>query len=180
MKLAIPALLLSIHLGATAAGAENAPAQLRGKSVIASWTEERLQRVGGIGDFKRDAFSQQLNAYISTEGRVFARRAVWSSDRRTPGDVSSVGKAGPGPQHAHMSGRTLTITNVFRSGGVRLIRVEFSPDRSTCSTNVILGRENGTGIARGRSRTTGETVEIKEARVSNTSCSVRAGNVFGQ
>ena len=179
MKPAIPVLLLSVYLGTAAALAQNAPAQLRGKSVLASWTEERLQRLGGVGEFRQRSFSHQLSAYISSEGRVFAKRVVFGGKRGRSGDANSVGDAGPGSQHAHMSGRTLVVTTQFR-GGARLVRIEFSSDFSSCTANVILGRENGTGIAHGHSLITGAALEIKEAHVSNTSCSLREGNVFAQ
>lgn len=95
------------------------------------------------------------------------------------GDANSVGDSGQGSQRAQISGHTLIVTTQFH-GGARLARIEFSPDFSSCTANVILGRENGTGIARGRSQITGAALEIKEAHVSNTSCSVREGNIFGQ
>jgi len=183
-SLAVSLALLSVCLAPAVCHAQNAPAQLRGKSVVASWTEERLQRLGGMGEFTQRGVAQQLSAYISNEGRVFARRAAWSSGggKKGPGNISSVGAStagATGNQRAQISGRTLMVTNNFR-GGARMARIEFSPDFSSCTANVILGRENGAGIARGRSSISGAALEIKEAHVTNPSCSVREGNVFGQ
>lgn len=159
--------------------AQSAAPQLRGKSVTAGWTEERLQRLGGMGEFAPKSFAHTLSAYVSTEGRVFARRTVFGGGRGRPraGQASSVGADGPGSQQARVSGRTLIVTSQF-AGGLRLVRIEFNADFSGCTANVVLGRENGTAIARGRSLISGAKLEIKEAHVSNTSCSIQAGNVF--
>ncbi len=160
--------------------AASAPAGLRGKSVIATWTETRMQRLGGTGDFKERAVSQNLSAYVSSEGRVFAKRTVVGGRKGKSGSVSSVGENAAGGQSAQFSGQSLIITNKFASGGARMARISFDSGFSSCTATVILGRENGTGIARGRSRISGEVLEIKSASVSNTNCSVRSGNVFGE
>jgi hypothetical protein len=160
-----------------------APAGARGKSVTATWTETRLQRLGGIGDFSEKSVSQSLSAYISSEGRVFAKRTVFTTGRRgrsKTGGVSSVGgntEAGGGNQAGTFRGGSLVITNQF-GGGVRMAKVDFDASFSSCTATVILGREHGQ-IARGRSRVSGEALEIKSSSVSNTSCSVSTGNVFG-
>jgi len=171
--------LLLLAANTLPAQAQSAAPQLRGKSMTAGWTEERLQRLDGMGEFAPKSFSHTLSAYVSTEGRVFARRTVYGGGRGRPrtGQASSVGSDGPGGQQARISGRSLIVTTQF-AGGVRLVRIEFNADFSGCTTNVVLGRENGTAIARGRSLINGATLEIKEAHVSNTSCSIQAGNVF--
>jgi hypothetical protein len=171
--------LLLLAANTLPALAQSAAPQLRGKSVTAGWTEERLQRLGGMGEFAPKSFSHTLSAYVSSEGRVFARRTVYGGGRGRPrtGQASSVGSDGPGGQQARVSGRSLIVTTQF-AGGVRLVRIEFNADFSSCTTNVVLGRENGTAIARGRSLINGATLEIKEAHVNNTSCSIQAGNVF--
>src|ERR1700755_3484954 len=86
------ALLLLLSSAATA---QNAPAALRGKSVTAGWTEVRLQRLGGIGEFTERSVAHTLSAYVSAEGRVFAKRTVFSSGsgkRSRSGSRSSVGE----------------------------------------------------------------------------------------
>ncbi|WP_441238966.1 hypothetical protein [Bradyrhizobium sp. 930_D9_N1_4] len=172
--------LLLLTASLSPALAQSAAPQLRGKSVTAGWTEERLQRLGGMGEFAPKSFAHTLSAYVSTEGRVFARRTVFgggNKGRPKAGQASSVGSDGPGGQQARVSGRSLIVTTQF-AGGVRLVRIEFNADFSGCTTNVVLGRENGTAIARGRSLINGAALEIKEAHVSNTSCSIQAGNAF--
>jgi hypothetical protein len=157
-----------------------APAGARGKSVTATWTETRLQRVGGIGEFSEKSFSQSLSAYISSEGRVFAKRTVFSTGRRgrsKSGDQSSVGEKTGAGQSGTFRGGSLVVTTQF-GGGARLAKIDFDASFSSCTATVILGREHGQ-TAHGHSMVTGEALEIKSASVSNTSCSVSSGNVFG-
>ncbi len=160
-----------------------APAGARGKSVTTTWTETRLQRLGGIGEFSEKSVSQSLSAYISSEGRVFAKRTAFTTGRRgrsKTGQVSSVGEkteAGGGSQAGTFRGASLVVTNQF-GGGLRMAKIDFDASFSSCTATVILGREHGQ-TARGRSIVSGATLEIKSASVSNTSCSVSSGNVFG-
>lgn len=169
-------------LSANAACAQ-APAQLRGKSVTASWTEEREQRLGGEKEFSSRSVPQTLDVYISSEGRVFAKRTAMGTGGsgkrpRGTGSRESVSGEAAGNQAAHVSGRTLIVTNQM-AGGARMARIEFSQDFSSCTTNVILGREGANTIARSRSLVSGAPLEIKSAKVTGTSCSIQNGNVFG-
>lgn len=183
MKSATAAALFALCcIMSSQAAAQGAPAQLRGKSVIASWMEERMQRREGTAEFTPRSIGHQLSAYVSTEGRVFARKAVSTTGgrggRSRTANADSVGESGA-RQKAHIQGRTLIFTNQL-GGGARMARIEFDPDFSTCTANVIVGRENGVGTARGRSLISGAALEIKSAQVTNTSCSIRSGNVFGE
>jgi hypothetical protein len=183
MKIHLIALALSASILTSQAAAQNAPAALRGKSVVASWTEIRLQRLGGIGEFTERSVPHTLSAYISTEGRVFAKRTVYSSGsgrRRGSGSRSSVGENSRGVQQAQIRGQSIIITDRFISGGARMAKIDFDQSFSGCTASVIVGRDNAQGIARGRSLVSGQALEIKSARVTNTSCAVRSGNVFGE
>jgi len=179
MIIAVALTTLSAH-----AAFAQAPAELRGKSVTASWTEEREQRLGDAKEFSSRSVPQALNVYISSEGRVFAKRTAMGtegSSRRPRGTGSreSVGGESSGSQAARVSGRTLIVTNQM-AGGARMARIEFSQDFSSCTANVIVGREGANTIAKGRSLVSGMPLEIKSAKVTGTSCSVQNGNVFGQ
>jgi hypothetical protein len=183
MKVHLIAIALLASFFASQATAQNAPAALRGKSVIASWTEVRLQRLGGMGEFTERSVAHTFNAYISSEGRVFAKRTVYSSGsgrRRGSGSKSSVGENSGGNQQAQIRGQSLIITESFISGGARMAKIDFDQSFSSCTANVILGRESAQGIAHGRSMISGQALEIKSAKVTNTSCAVRSGNVFGE
>ena len=58
---------------ATPAYAEQAPAALRGNSVVVAWQEVRLQRNVGELDFRSVQASHSLSLYVSSVGRVFSR-----------------------------------------------------------------------------------------------------------
>jgi hypothetical protein len=166
-----------------AATAQNAPAALRGKSVTAGWTEVRLQRLGGIGEFTERSVAHTLSAYVSAEGRVFAKRTVFSSGsgkRSRSGSRSSVGENSGGAQQAQIRGQSLMIADRFISGGARMVKIDFDQAFATCTASVIVGRESAETVVRGRSLVNGKALEIKSAKVTGTSCAVRAGNVFGQ
>jgi len=164
-----------------AASGQNAPAELRGKSVIAAWTETRMQRVAGQANFRQRSFAQTLNVYISTEGRAFTRRNVSNANGtgRGAGSASSVGVNAGGSQVSQVRGHTLIVTTKFE-GGARVARIEFDPAFSSCSATVTLGGANGAEVVRGRTLDGGKPIEIGATTVSGTSCSIRSGNVFAQ
>lgn len=170
-------LLLAAALAPTAAPAQ-APQALRGKSVTASWTETRSQRLGGQGEFVDRSYSQSLSVYISEAGRAFAKRTVMSQrGKRKSGKASSVGENPGGGQSARVQGRSIMVTTQF-AGGARLVRIDVDASGSGCSASVVLGRENGRGIAVGRSLIDKRKLEIKAATASAATCSIRDGNVF--
>jgi hypothetical protein len=167
--------------------AQNAPAALRGKSVTASWTEERVQRTGDQTEFQSRSVGQSLSVYISSEGRAFAKRTVSTTGggrgrggvRAKTGSAETVGdNTGHGPS-TQFRGNTLIFTNQF-GGGARMARIEFDQSFSSCTATVIVGRENGRGTAHAKALNSGKSLEIASATVSGTSCSIQSGNVFAQ
>jgi hypothetical protein len=163
------------------ASAQIAPAELRGKSVTATWTENRMQRTGDQKEFVPRSFSQTLSVYISSEGRAFTKRTVVNTNgkRKLTGSASTVGENAGGGQVSQLRGHTLTVMTRFE-GGARMARIDFDQSFSSCTATVILGRENGGGVARGRALDNGKPLEIASTTVSGTSCSLQNGNVFGQ
>jgi hypothetical protein len=136
-----------------------------------------------MGEFTERSVSHTLSAYISTEGRVFAKRTAYSSGsgkRRGSGSISGVGENKGGVQQAQIRGQSLVITDRFISGGARMARIDFDQGFASCTANVILGRESAQAVVHGRSLVSGQALEIKSAKVTDTSCAVRSGNVFGQ
>lgn len=166
-----------------AVGAQGAPAALRGKSAIATWTEERVQRFGEEKDFTSRSYSMQLSVYVSSEGRVFAKRVVSNRNsgkrRGRQGSAESVGEGNGRGQAAQLSGRTVTVFSRFAEGA-RMARIDFDESFSSCQASVVLGHSDGRTI-KGKSRIhRGTAVEIQSAKVTGTSCSIRAGNVFAE
>ncbi len=170
----ISAAMLASAVLSTAA--EAAPAQLRGKSVIVSWTENRVQRNAGEGDFRSVTISHEFHLYVSTAGRIFSR-LINTNARRQSGNQDRVG-GGPNLVPS-FQGQTMTIAMTGTTRGARLISVDFGSSFDGCSANVMRGKETGAATMTVKSQITGKVVEIKSVSVSSASCSMRPGNIFG-
>jgi hypothetical protein len=178
MTITRTAIFLAGLLGLTVpALAQNAPAALRGKSVTASWTENRMQRAADQEDFRPRSVPQILQIYISSEGRTFERRTA--SGRKRSGSRDGVG-GGAITKNSHSSfqGHALILAGAMRQGA-RQIKIEFSPDFSSCSTKAMIGMAAGEKLVKGRSMVSGKRLEFKLLSISGESCSIQNGNVFG-
>lgn len=171
---------MALLIAPTAARAEGAPAALLGKSIVASWTETRMQRFDREGPFIQRAIPQSLSVYISSEGRLFSRRSAVDKKGRT-GSTHAVGSSGRsrsgGERLAQFSGGTLTVSASVGSGA-RAITISFNDNFSACTASVVLGRTDGQTI-RITSLVSGRPLEIRSATTSGESCAIRNGNVFG-
>jgi hypothetical protein len=157
--------------------AQHAPNALRGKSVTASWTENRMQRAAGQENFRPKSVPQTLQIYISSEGRTFERRT--GSGARRSGSKEGVG-GGTVARNSRSTfqGHALILAGALRQGA-RQVRIEFSPDFSSCSTKVIVGHAAGEKLIKGRSMISGNRLEFELMGISGESCSIQNGNVFG-
>jgi hypothetical protein len=52
---------------------EAPPQQLLGKSIVVTWSENRVQRVVGEANFREVDASHSMSVYIGSSGRVFSR-----------------------------------------------------------------------------------------------------------
>jgi len=177
---ALPALAL---LTTAAARAQDAPTQLRGRSVVLKWTESRMLRIEGQTDFHAVNAHQTLQLYVSTEGRVFERRsaAVARDGRTRTGAKDSVdgGAIAGRNSTTHFSGRSLVIAGTMGQGG-RQVSVEFDGVFSKCTVQVTVGREAGVETIKSQSLTTGQRIEYRPQGISGASCAIRGGNVFAR
>jgi hypothetical protein len=162
--------------------AASAPVQLRGKSIVVTWTEDRLQRRLGAGQFQHRRIPQSLSIYVSSKGTLFSRRTATGGGRGTKsGSRDTIGGQATtstgGARVLNFSGHTLSALAGVQQGA-RAVRVNFDDGFSSCSANVILGRQSGAATMRIKSLVSGETIEIRSSAIEGASCSVRAGNVF--
>lgn len=165
---------LAAFSGVSRAGA---PQELRGKSVILTWTEHRLQRKSSVESFQPVQVATTMGVYVSTEGRLFSRRTAsrkaYSGSVegvRQPGVMSSAG----GSRFQNQSLFLVSKMNV----GARQIRVDFDPGFASCTLSILVAREGGAASIKGRSIITGDKLEYKHQGTSGESCAVRAGNIF--
>jgi hypothetical protein len=164
--------------------AASAPAQLRGKSVVVTWTEDRLQRRLGEGRFQHRRIPQSLSIYVSSKGTLFSRRTATGGGRRArSGSRDTIGREATsstgGARVLNFNGHTLTAVAGVEQGA-RAVKVNFDDSFSSCTADVILGRQSGAATMRVKSLVNGETIEIRSAEIGGASCSVRAGNVFSE
>jgi hypothetical protein len=164
-----------------AASAQSVPAGLQNKSAVVSWTENRTQRNVGEERTETVAVPYTYRVYFSSAGRPFARLTV--ANRR--GETASAERVGTGTRTAEggarsvqMQGRSVVTTATF-AGGARRIQVDFDGNFSSCSANVILGRSSGANKIIMNNLVSKKKMEILSVTTSGASCSLQAGNVFG-
>jgi hypothetical protein len=194
MSVALRGLVVAVILAYPATTlAVGAPAALRGKSVVLSWSEGRTQRPVGTEAWQTINNSVTLTVYISTEGRIFTRQQRTSSGDLSMRRGSSTGRErsntrerAPGDAkrsdlraaNSSFQGNSLTLTAQYESGA-RQVHISFDGGLSSCTARVTQGREGGRNQVL-TSQITGARIEVQSVSVSTPSCSVRAGNAFGE
>lgn len=167
--------LTAFSLGlATEALAQNAPAALRGKSITVGWTENRLQRREGGGEFRPRSLPQTLQIYVSTEGRTFERRTIGGASKEGVGGRAISRNAGG----SRFQGNSLVVAGATRGGGARVVTINFGSDFASCSVHVQVGREVGSSVIKGNAIGSGRPIEFTMQGTSGESCSIQSGNVF--
>jgi hypothetical protein len=170
--------ILSVLL-ASQSYAASAPEQLKGKSIVVSWTESRQQKNVGWNNFRTVNASHQLSIYISTKGRVFSRQT--NSTRAGTGSTEQVaGEGGGGPYSTRtpsFGGQSMTVIGENK-GGARRAVIDFDASFTSCKAKASTAFEAGkTSVS--FSPITHQRVEIKSVITSGESCSIQSGNVLG-
>lgn len=154
------------------------PANLRGKSIVVSWTEERQQKIIGEETMRNVTRSGEFSVYISDQGRPFSRMKYTFSNNRGASRTGNRDKVGGGGNRTvSFSGNTMNVTMRVGDGGARNLVANLSGD--SCSAQVIAGKEQGASRIRAKSMVTGAELEIVSMKTGAASCSIRNGNVFG-
>jgi len=155
---------------------EAAPPQLLGKTITFSFTNNQTLREPGGRTFNTQASFQYID-YISSAGRIFQRSSRSAGSRSRTGDkLPDQPRLGGGEVHTNrFEGSKLVIMNSYAEGAVRMV-VSFDPAFSTCTVEVVLGREKGGTIK--RRGLNGVMHEILTYDITNQSCTVRDGNPF--
>lgn len=159
-----------------------APAQLYGKSVVVTWTEERNQRVKGEEHVRNVGRNGQFSVYLSAAGRPFSRMS-YSFARARGGAITGAkdavgGESSGGNRSVAFQGNTLSV-GMSMSGGARRILVNFENGFQSCSAQVLTGKAEGADRIRAKSMIGGHDVEMLSVKTGPASCRVQEGNVFG-
>ena len=175
----LPAALFALAMTTTAVSA--APAQLYGKSVTVSWSENRMQTTAMSATPTSISAYAQLQIYISDKGRAFSRvsMAVTNQRNRTrTGSRDSVQGEGSA-RSVNFNGNSMTVVAPRGNAGAMMVAVTFSSGFQGCSAHVVTGKSGGAQSTRVRSMITGGEVDIYSVQTSGESCSIQNGNVFG-
>ena len=158
-----------------------APAELRGKSIIILWSEQRSQRHVGEPDFYPVKAGHDLRIYVSAEGRVFTRLTNTTGAGTGKGEQVS---GGPPPTHParvpEYGDRSMTLFMPFTKGGMRRASITFEPGHGKCSARVVHAREEGATEILAWSPITKKYVEFQSAKTFGEVCVIRDGNVFAE
>jgi hypothetical protein len=151
-----------------------APAQLQGKSIVVSWTEQRAQKPVGAAHLRSVSVALSFTVYVSTVGRVFTRVGNVLGTRDQVGS-----RGGPAStRHIQFQARGFTTTAML-GGGARRIVVDFGEGYGTCSARVIVAKEAGSSvIVAPHIAGKGTKIEIHSVTTGGATCSIRSGNVF--
>jgi hypothetical protein len=166
--------IATIGLGLCAAArAAPPPAQLLGKSVTVTWSEDQTRVSADRGTFNR-TFQQKVGIYISTKGQVFTRRTA-TSGRGNSGTQERLAD-GANMSTVFQSG-ALVVTSANKRGLARRIVVQLDQQSARCTAQVIVGIAGG-GTARMKGIVGGQDVEVKSMTASAVTCAVTEGNVL--
>jgi hypothetical protein len=170
-----------IALAMTSSGALAAPSQLYGKSVIVSWSENRIQTTDRDAQPTSITGQGQLSVYISDKGRPFSRVSMSVTNRRgftRSGNRDAVQGEGSA-RSFNFSGNTMSASMPRGNAGAMQISVTFDSGFQSCSARVITGKAGGAQSTRVTSMITGRQYEFYSVKTSGESCRIQAGNVFG-
>jgi len=162
---------------------QTAPQELRGKSITITWNEYRNERRAGWTDFRDISDALSLRVYVGTTGRPFARFTTMAP--RASASTEHVGTSGRGSgggfTQFQFAGHSLVVTGETGSGDfARRYMVNFNESYNTCEAQIIFAKKPGASVLIGRNLYTGLPQEIRSARATGVTCSVRDGNMFAQ
>lgn len=148
-----------------------APSQLLNKTVTVSFTVSGLAQQAG--EATPHSFSSVVShtIYVSSAGRLFERHGANNGKGSKRRDVAP-DSAGSGS--FSFQGNRLVGVRSF-SAGARQVVVNFDSGFSSCTANIIEGKENGVINRVGAS---GKRVTETQVKASSPNCSIQDGNAF--
>jgi hypothetical protein len=163
-----------------------APAQLYGKSIIISWTEQRDQKEPWNDFHQQVTRAGTFTIYVSTVGRVFTRMDYAGGRNKRMGYAGGGNKTpsdqvGGGSAVIHrvinFQGRSLSVTMPLE-GGARNIAISFDDSFGGCSAEVLTGWAQGARKIVATSLNAGHKFEIFSIKTGPASCQIQTRNAF--
>ena len=173
MKLTLVLLAATLAGVAAPASAEDAPVQLRNKTIVLSWVAHR-DVMTPLGE-RRAVIHVARMIYISSLGRPFVKSRIDSPRGAkdleiAPGDATARG----GAREVDFVGNTIVATAENGTGAGRMV-VTFDQGFTTCRVDNEVARPSGGHLMkRGPG---GGMVEILSTEFSDQSCAIRDGNL---
>jgi hypothetical protein len=150
-----------------AARAASAPEGLRGKTVVVTWRENRVQRPADAEQFRSTTVQHQFQVQVGSDGRVGAQMTNTNERGRSGSRSDANGwryDFGPQSMTVLMGGGS--------GGGARRIAVRFDRSFASCTSDVIRGKEAGASSMMTTSMISGRRMEIRSAIAVGVSCRV--------
>lgn len=153
------------------AHAQNAPAALRGNTVVVTWVEDKNQRPVGAPEFRQERLRFSTSLYVNAEGQLLGLRFgnVDTGRSRDYGSNFS----------AQFRRRSLEVTAAVGSNAARRIAIDFNEGFNACKARVIEGKSAGAKLWQNRTMD-GRLLEVRSLTISGSTCSVQKGNIFEQ
>lgn len=162
-----------------------APAGMRGKSAVVTWSENRVLRAVGEQATRHMGVNYNYSVYVSSAGRPFSRMSATVMGPRGfsgTGSSEGVGASGQsfsgGARSMQFQGRSLINTSSM-TGMARRIQVDFDDGFASCTARVVVARQVGAQKMMAKSLVNQREIEVISATPGAAACAVRSGNVFG-
>jgi hypothetical protein len=164
------------------ADADAVPPAAKGKSVLVTWTEDRVQRFLGTAGHRQIHVDLSMTAYVSSAGRIFNRITAQIGGlfggTRSSDEVADDASDGFARRVARFEGRTLLVDAEF-SGGARRIVVDFDGGFTSCTARIINGNESGAATRIEKGMVHGVMIEVLSITTGAAQCEIKDGNMFG-
>jgi hypothetical protein len=178
MRVQFSLAVLSICLSPVAALAgDDAPAQLRNKTITVGWTVQRTVMTPR-GEKQSPRFNQQRVIYVSSAGNVFIKSAVEGPGGTKEAEMAPGDKTPKGGARAVQFVDGKLVAMAQRGIGAGRMVVSFDTSYSSCSVDLTFGRPAGEKMMFRNPR--GVMVELLRVTYSDRRCSIQEGNAFAK
>jgi hypothetical protein len=181
---ALPHALFSIVLLTAYEGrAEDIPNDLRGRSIILTWTDHRTVK-DTAGEVRKSTILSKVSLYIGKNGTLFD-----SFERRKVDQTSAIhelkqvtgGKNDLSVDKYKLywqySRRQLTANEIFKQGARNII-IDFAKDSAYCTGAIAYGKDPSTSEIEFSDWSDSKDYKLMNISVSNKKCIVLNANIF--
>jgi hypothetical protein len=177
MRVQFAVAVLSIGLLPVTLLANEAPAQLRNKTITVGWTAQRTVMTPR-GEKQSPRFNQQRIIYVSSAGNAFIKSTVEGSRGTKQAELAPGDKTAKGGERDVQFVEGKLVAMAQRGSGVGRLVISFDPNYSSCSVELSFGRPAGEKMMFRNPK--GVLVELLGVTYSGQRCSIQDGNAFAE